>query len=188
MTSRRKARTIRTDFTQTARVFARAAFGLRLPKIRKNRPGTAAGIEHEQLSTLPSTPGGVKVTVVDYAAGRIEAQTIDNITAFVAHHRPDWSAVRWINVDGLTDMEILQALAEKYQLHPLAIEDVLHVPQRPKVETYGEGPSGLERAHPARLFLVARMVRLLDGQLNAEQVSFFVGHKTLLTFQERPGD
>jgi magnesium transporter len=178
----------RADFGHTARVFARAAFGLRLPKLSKGRPGAAPGIQHEELATLPSRPGGVKVTVVDYAVGRVEAFVVDDIAAFVAKHRPEWSAVRWINVDGLTDMTVLQAIAEKYQLHPLALEDMLHVPQRPKVETYGEGPSGGDRSQPARLFVVARMTQLVGGQLDLEQISFFIGHKTLLTFQEKPGD
>lgn len=178
----------RTEFGHTARVFARAAFGIRLPRLRKGRPGAAAGIQHEELATLPSQPGGVKVTVVDYAADRVEAIVVEDIAAFTAKHRPEWSAVRWINVDGLTDMTILQALAEKYQLHPLALEDVLHIPQRPKVDTYGEGPSGAHVRHPARLFVVARMIQLVDSQLDLEQVSFFIGHKTLLTFQEKPGD
>ena len=178
----------RTDLGHTARVFARAAFGLRLPRLRKGRPGAAPGIQHEELTTLPSEPGGVKVTVVDYAAGRVESTVVDDVAAFTAQHRPEWSEVRWINVDGLTDMTALRALAEKYQLHPLALEDVLHVPQRPKVDTYGEGRSGGEVRHPARLFVVARMIQLVDGQLDLEQISFFIGHKTLLTFQERPGD
>ena len=178
----------RAEFGRTARVLARAAFGLRLPKLSKGRPGAAAGIEHADLATLPSQPGGAKVTVVDYAVGHVEAQVVEDITAFVAQHRPDWSSVRWINVDGLTDMTVLRAVAEKYQLHPLALEDVLHIPQRPKVEMYGEGPSGADSRQPARLFVVARMIQLAEGQLDLQQVSFFIGHKTLLTFQERPGD
>jgi magnesium transporter len=78
---------------------------------------------------------------------------------------------------------IVQAFAEKYDLHPLAIEDVVHVPQRPKIEDY----PGCEDHHP-RLFVIARMLRLIDGQLSSEQISMFVGRSTLLTFQEAPGD
>jgi magnesium transporter len=126
--------------------------------------------------------------VVDYAMGRVESYVVDDLAAFVAQHRPEWSAVRWINVDGLTDMTVLRAIAEKYQLHPLAVEDILHIPQRPKVDTYGEGPSGPTSGQPARLFVVARMLQLADGQLNPEQMSILVGHKTVLTFQEKPGD
>ncbi len=173
----------------SATAVVRAVRGLRLPKIRKNTPGTAAGIDRDQLSALrSSTPGDVRVTVIDYRADNVLVQAVDDIEHFVTHHRPGWSAVRWINVDGLTDTKIVKALAEKYELHPLAVEDLLHVPQRPKVDTYGEGPSGLPGTHPARLFVVARMLQLVDGHLSSEQIAFFVGHKTLLTFQERPGD
>jgi magnesium transporter len=91
--------------------------------------------------------------------------------------------VRWINVDGLGDLGVIRALAEKYRLHPLAIEDVLHVPQRPKVQAY-EQDAGFQ----ARLFVVVRELELRENMLHTEQVSIFVGHKTVLTFQETPGD
>jgi hypothetical protein len=51
--------------------------------------------------------------------------------------RPDADdTVRWINVDGL-NWTILSELAETYNLHPLALEDMMHVPQRPKADFYG---------------------------------------------------
>jgi magnesium transporter len=105
------------------------------------------------------------------------------MAAFIDQHRPPWSVVRWINVDGLTDMGVIKALAEKYRLHPLAIEDLLHIPQRPKVDPY-EGDAEFQ----ARLLIIARMVELKDGHLESEQISIFLGHKTVLTFQETPGD
>jgi magnesium transporter len=162
--------------------------GLRLPRIRRDRPGTPAGIDNDQLRSLPSTCGEVKVTVINYSPDQVLVQTVDDIDRFVAGHRPEWSKVAWINVDGLTDLNSIRALTNKYELHPLAVEDLLHVPQRPKVDAYGEGHSGLAGNHPARLFVVARMLQLIDGQLASEQISFFVGHRTLLTFQERAGD
>ena len=170
------------------RAVVRFTSGLRLPRIRSDRPGTPAGIDKEQLGALPSTSGEVKVTVINYCPDQARTQTIDDIERFVAGHRPEWSTVSWINVDGLTDLKSIRALADKYELHPLAVEDLLNLPQRPKVDDYGEGPSGLPGTHPARLFVVARMLQLIEGQLASEQISFFVGHKTLLTFQERAGD
>jgi magnesium transporter len=86
-------------------------------------------------------------------------------------------------VDGLGDLGVIRAIAEKYHLHPLAIEDVLHVPQRPKVQAYED-----DGTYQARLFIITRELELREGQLHTEQVSIFVGHKTVLTFQESPGD
>jgi magnesium transporter len=165
-------------------VDAKGRRGLRIPRrFRKPRPGTNAGIEPQELAKLPSTPGGVRISCVDYGPDQVLAQDIRNIATFTEHHRPAWSAVRWINVDGVTDMAVIRSLAEKYRLHPLAIEDLLHIPQRPKVDAY-EGDGEFQ----ARLFVIARMIEEVEGKLHSEQISIFLGRKTVLTFQETPGD
>ena len=161
----------------------RSALLRHLRQRRAKQPGSVAGIELDELARMPSTPGPVAVTAIDYGPDRVEVHNVVDIEAFVREHRPDWAAVRWINVDGVTDLRIIRALAEKYNLHPLAIEDVLHVTHRPKVEPYTE-----EGRYQARLFIIVRMLELSDGHLRGEQISIFLGHKTVLTFQESPGD
>lgn len=155
--------------------------GLRLPRLRRPRPGTASGIEHHEISKLQSTGEPVKITCIDYSPQQVNAREIDDIEDFILHHRPEWATVRWINIDGLTDMNVIRALAEKYQLHPLAVEDLLHVPQRPKIDPFTSDQV------TARLFIIVRMVQLVNSKLQNEQVSMFLGHKTVLTFQEIPG-
>jgi magnesium transporter len=157
--------------------------GLRLPRRFKDvTPGSAPGIEPHELAALPSTPGA-RITCIDYCPTEVRFEEVKDLSQFIIQHRPAWSTVRWINVDGLSDLDAIGAFAEKYGLHPLAIEDVLHVPQRPKVEAYDtEGP------FQARMFIIARMMQLVDGHIQSEQVSIFVGHNTVLTFQESPGD
>jgi len=58
-------------------------------------------------------------------------------TGFFNDDAPDWSTSRWIHVMG-HEMTVLQRLAAKYALHPLAIEDALDPStlHRAKVETY----------------------------------------------------
>jgi magnesium transporter len=158
--------------------------GLRLPRrFRKAKPGAAAGIEPHELPVRSEAASAARITCIDYCADRYEMQEVADLSGFIAQHRPAWSAVRWINVDGLSDLGVVRALAEKYHLHPLAIEDVLHIPQRPKVQEYDEVAD-----YQARLFIIVRMMELREGQLLTEQVSLFVGHHTVLTFQETPGD
>ena len=147
------------------------------------RPGTAPGIEPHELSALRGTRGSAYVTCIDYCPERAEFQAIDDMAAFIARHRPEWSAVRWINIDGLTDTEVVRAFAEKYELHPLAVEDVLHLGQRPKAEDY---PASEE--HPGRLFVVAHLFDLAAGSLRSQQIALFLGRKTLVTFHERATD
>jgi len=82
----------------------------------------------------------------------------------------------WINIDGLGDAATITAIGEKFSLHPLALEDVVHTHQRAKVEDYGNC-----------LFIVARMVEL-NERLRTEQISMFLGPNFVITFQEDPGD
>lgn len=82
----------------------------------------------------------------------------------------------WINVDGLGDAATLQKIANIFDIHPLALADVVNVTQRPKVEPY-----------PSQLFIVTRMV-LPESGSRSEQVSVFLGANYVLSFQERAGD
>jgi magnesium transporter len=146
----------------------------------QNVPGSAPGIEHDEIASLPAGTGQVRVSCIDYSPSQVAIQEILDIDEFVSMHRPEWSMVRWINVDGFSDMHVIHALAKKYDLHPLAIEDTLHKTRRPKVESYGGDESGLL----ARLFIVTHAIEIEDDRLRQEQVSIFLGHNTVLTFQE----
>jgi magnesium transporter len=86
-----------------------------------------------------------------------------------------WPAV-WVNVDGLGDTSVISQLGELFDVHRLALEDVVNVHQRAKVEPYDD-----------HLFVIAHMIQAGE-HLGTEQVSFFIGENYLLTFQERAGD
>ncbi len=149
-----------------------------MPKVKQSTPGAAPGIEYHELVQTPGLPPA-HIICTDYSADQIQVQEVSDIAAFLAVHRPAWSKVRWIHVEGLQDRATIRALAEKYQLHPLAIEDALNPDHRPKAEDY-PGTGDL----PGRLFVIARRVRLVDGELRGEQTSLFLGRTTLLSFQE----
>lgn len=85
--------------------------------------------------------------------------------------------VLWLNVDGLGDAVTLNRIAERFGLHPLAMEDVVETNQRPKVEAYND-----------HLFVVLRMPRSQGEQFGTEQVALFLGRDYVITLQEREGD
>lgn len=86
------------------------------------------------------------------------------------------SPVTWVNVEGLGDAETIETIGKLFHLHPLALEDVVNTHQRPKAEQYDD-----------YLFIVAHMA-WMEGKLETEQVSMFLGHNFLVTFLEDPGD
>lgn len=85
--------------------------------------------------------------------------------------------VTWVNVDGLGDAETIRVIGEMFSLHRLALEDVVHVRQRAKVDEFAD-----------HLFIVARMIDRNNGRLGTEQLSMFLGKDFVITFQERTGD
>src|SRR5262245_45970277 len=150
---------------------------------KARRTNGGAGVELQELLRRPTSKGSVSVTCVDYDAGHYLVQEIADLPDFIERHRPEWCKVRWISVRGLGDMNVIHALAEKYALHPLAIEDVLAGNQRPKVDDY---PASGE--NPGRLFVVAKTVATTKDRRITKQVSLFLGWNTLLTFQDAKQD
>lgn len=144
----------------------------------RRQPGASPGIEQMPDVHTPPEPGKIVITCWDYGPDQCESRKIRvrELKQFWAEPRPEWSAVRWINVDGLNPF-VVREFKDQYNLHTLAAEDVLHVPQRPKVEPYD-----------ANVFTVARMTQVRDGQLDTEQISFFLLEGLLITFQETQGD
>jgi magnesium transporter len=151
-------------------------------RFQKGVPGSRPGIELADLAAMPKWPVPAPVQVIDYGPDRVESSVVADLDAFVAARRAEWVAVRWINVDGL-DPAVIRALAIKYSIHPLAIEDLITTNQRPKLETWER-----KGDREASLFLIVRMIQLVEGQLQSEQISIFVNRDTVVTFQEQPGD
>jgi magnesium transporter len=85
--------------------------------------------------------------------------------------------VMWLNVDGIGNGDFVREVAELFDLHELALEDVLSLQQRAKVEQYDD-----------HLFIVLRMITMHHGEHpETEQLSLFLGKRYVLTFQEHPG-
>jgi magnesium transporter len=132
-------------------------------------PGAAPGTLTIHPNAFPP-----KIEFHGSSDGECEALIItdvETLPSLVAKHQRCW-----VNVDGLGDEKILRRLAELFQIHPLALEDVVHVHQRAKVEEY-----------PQHLFIVLRMA-WLGEELYTEQLSMVIRENVVLTFQERPGD
>jgi magnesium transporter len=142
-------------------------------------------IEHTAETLEAPKPGHVDISFIDYSPAQIEAGAIANLDEFLDKPLPDWVAVRWINVSNMHPYVINQ-FRQHFEFHTLTAEDVLHITQRPRIETFDD-----------HLFVVVRMLQLVQHEfddglknlaLDTEQVSLFLYDKVLITFQEKPGD
>src|SRR3954463_2736599 len=138
-------------------------------RLRKSIPGESPGTLRLEKEVVRRKP---VIKLIEYDRARLEERTIDDTSELLSHL--DNQRVTWINIDGLGDIEILRTLGSRFNLHPLALEDVLDTAQRPKVEQYDN-----------YLFIVAHMLYLDHGKVMCgEQVSMFLGKHFLITLQE----
>jgi magnesium transporter len=137
-------------------------------------PGSAPGT---LVHTGARKAEEVRIHVMDYDAGSLEERELETIQeAFALADDPP---VSWINVDGLHDVSVVEAVGERFGIHRLALEDVLSTTQRPKVEEYDHH------------FLAIVKMLSFDSETEsivAEQLSLIVGPTFLFSFQERRGD
>jgi magnesium transporter len=140
---------------------------------RRPTPGSSPGV----FIVSAESPKPV-VRVMDYAPNHFAEKTLASPRDVVEYLQDATSSVTWVDVQGLGDRSVLEELASIFGVHRLALADVVNTPQRPKLETFDN-----------HLFMITRMAMLTKSlDLQAEQVSLFLGRNFVLTFQETYGD
>lgn len=118
-----------------------------------------------------------EVRIMAYGPDGVVERTLERaeqIREFI--EGPSRRPVVWIDVAGLGDAATIAAIGEMLHLHKLALEDVINIHQRPKVDMF-----------PGAIFLVARVVEPARADaagepLTTDQLSLFLGEGYVLTF------
>lgn len=137
-------------------------------KKRYSKPGSAPA------TLTPHLEGGVpqkaEIRMIRYDRDNLEEKKLAGLGELEQRK----GVVTWIDVSGLGDVETLQALGERFHIHPLALEDVLNTGQRPKVEFTSD-----------YVFVCMQMVFSENEEgVFGEQVSLFLGKDFVITVQE----
>ncbi|MFH1652978.1 MAG: magnesium/cobalt transporter CorA [Pseudomonadota bacterium] len=144
---------------------------MRLFRSRKEKVWTAPGtLKHVGEKKAQN----VSITIFDYNDAAYEEKKIHNIED--CKEFLDKPSVKWINVNGIHDVGIIEKIGAIFNIHPLVLEDILHTDQRPKMEDYEE-----------YIFSVLRMLTL-NKNVDFEQVSLLLCKNCVITFQEKEGD
>ncbi|WP_448514065.1 magnesium/cobalt transporter CorA [Parathermosynechococcus lividus] len=134
------------------------------------QPGTMPGTLSIEADAPPP-----RIILIDYEPEQATRRTIET----PEECRPYLSSpsVSWIDVQGIGDEDIMRRLGQVFNLHPIVLEDIVNVPQRPKVED-----------HDDYIVLITRMVSPKENEhgFHTEQVSLILGQHFLLTVQEEP--
>ena len=117
-----------------------------------------------------------KITVIDYGKTfykEEEAKTVEECLRF-----KDKKSVKWINIDGIHDVSIIEKIGKHFGFHPLILEDIVDTEQRQKVEDYGN-----------YMFIVLKVPSFDEKSeaLGVEQFSLILGQSFVISFQEREG-
>ncbi len=139
------------------------------PKIRKkslpgSRPGSFSTDKYAKAS----------IRLVRYSESHYLEKEVDSFEALQKDIHSE--EMTWIDICGLNDHQLLRQLATKFDLHSLAIADVVDANQRAKSDIY-----------TSNLYVVLRMISD-PNDLITEQLSVFVGKNFVITIQEKPGD
>lgn len=119
----------------------------------------------------------VKITLINYDQSNLEEKQLKDVEGCFS--LKEKSTVSWINIDGLHNTDIIKKLGENFQLHPLVLEDILNIQQRPKMEDFED-----------YLFIVLKMLEYDKDKMetSAEQVSLVIGINFVISFQETTED
>lgn len=155
--------------------------------VKKNRKVNKL-MRKSQVKQLFHTPGTIPGTIiVDENSEQPNIFLIDYNQTDLIHKQIsypeeciqylDTNSVSWVDVQGLGNKDILQRLGQSFDLHPLILEDIVNMVERPKIEDYED-----------QLVIIAQMVvpNNNNGSFYSEQVSLVLGKYYVLTVQEEP--
>jgi magnesium transporter len=115
----------------------------------------------------------IKISLIEYNETDFVEQEFYDLSECISHLKPH--LVKWINVEGVHKPDVLEKIGKLYDIHPLTLEDIAHVDQRPKFEDYDN-------------YVVAVMKMInFDGKISGEQLSIVLFKNTVISFQEPEG-
>ena len=114
----------------------------------------------------------VQIYVYDYNAETLSERELKDVDQCFVYK--DNKHISWINIDGLRKADI-EKICEHFGIHPLIIEDILSINQRPKMDEV-EGV----------LFCLLNMLYYNEknGTVEQEQISIVLGKDFVISFQE----
>lgn len=117
----------------------------------------------------------VKISIIQYNEQEYKEFTLQTVSEI--KHCVCYTHNTWINIDGVYDVSVIEAIGNIFQLDPLSLEDIVNTQTRPKLDEYED-----------YIFCVLKDLYVEEEKIMKEQLSFVLKDRLLLTFQEEEGD
>lgn len=140
-------------------------------KFRKQHIGLAPGT---LTYTGRATDERVKLTLIQFTETDYHEKDYYDLSECLNDLKSGY--VQWINVDGLHNLELIQAIGTKFDIHNLTLEDIVHIDQRPKYEEYDN-----------YVLSILKMMTIENHQIVSEQLSLVLFKEMVISFQEPHG-
>ncbi len=130
-------------------------------------PGAIVHIGEQKIENI-------KVTLTEYNQESYNTFELKTVEEIIPHtHTED---ITWTNICGLHETDVIKSLGEKFNIHPLVIEDILNTETRPKIEISEN-----------YIFVAMKLLTYNNTELviESEQVSLILGENFVLTFLEK---
>ena len=126
------------------------------------RPGTL-------VLSANSEPVKLRVTLISGTHTKVfHTQSVEELPTQLLEGQ-----LMWIDVRGQGDGTVLQKLASRFQITPLAMEDLVNAPQRPKMELFDH-----------QQLIIAHSVPAVSDNMTPSQLGIVFNKQVVLTFHE----
>lgn len=133
-------------------------------------PGTLVHVGEKRTEAI-------NITRIEYSPTDLLEKKIKSVSELASVDKES-DFITWVNIDGLHDVSMIEAVGSLFGIHALVLEDILNTGQRPKVEEFED-----------YLFITLKMFYLNeDKKVEAEQISLVLGDNYVISFTENTKD
>jgi magnesium transporter len=113
----------------------------------------------------------VKITLIEFNEQDLIEKEFLGLDECILQVQPN--RVKWINVDGVHNTTLIQQIGEKFNIHPLTLEDIANTKQRPKFEEFD-----------SYVVSIMKMLSYTAEVLSEQLTIILLDNNTVISFQE----
>ena len=146
--------------------------GLRLFRKSSKKPGASPGTI---VYVGDETNEEIKIELISYDSSSSTEKDISVENISIVEKQP---GIKWLNIVGIHDPDVIQRIGNQFGIHKLVLEDVANTARHAKMEEYSES-----------LYAVLKMFYVdSKNEIRMEHINLILKKNLVISFQESKGD